>query len=79
MRKIKNHRRPIQITMNGKSVTFVTIGFCAAALGRTTTSLKRWEGMGLFPPAPYRLVRGQLRVYPEDFLQSITEIESSWE
>jgi hypothetical protein len=75
MAKPKNLRRPIQSNINGKSVTLVTIGFCALALGRTTACLKNWETHGIFPPAAFRVARSRHRLYPEDFLSSISHIK----
>src|SRR5665213_2144202 len=65
---------PITAEINGKSVTFVTIGYCALALHRTTACLKLWERSGLFPSAEYRLSRSQIRLYPIDFLRAIARI-----
>ena len=64
MDKIKNLRRPVVVEINGATVTLVTIGHMARALRRTTMRLKQWEECGVFPPAPYRLVKGQQRLYP---------------
>jgi hypothetical protein len=78
MVKIRNFRHPIHCEINGKSVTFVTIGHCARIMGRTTACVKHWEAIGLFPPAAYRLAKGQLRLYPQDFLRSLGQLDLAY-
>lgn len=75
MVKPRNLRHPISATIDGKSITLVSVGHIAAELGRTRTCLRQWEDAGTFPPAPYRLVKGQLRLYPADFLKAIRQIK----
>jgi len=70
----RNARRPIQIDISGTKVTFLTIGYCARALGRTTTTLRGWERSNLFPPAPFRTARTRVRLYPEAFVKSMSQI-----
>ena len=72
---IKNHRNEIQIEIDGRSISLVTVGYVAHVLRRTTTCLRQWEVAGLFPPAPYRLTKGQLRLYPTDFLKALDQIQ----
>ena len=74
MRSTRGLRHPISALVNGQPTTLLTVGHVAAALGRTTTCLKEWERMGLFPPAPYRLRGSRARVYPEQFVKSISLI-----
>ena len=71
MIRSKQLPHPITIEINERPVTFVTLGSCAEALHRTSTCLRYWETLGLFPPAAYRLSRNQARLYPVDFLRAI--------
>jgi hypothetical protein len=74
-KSVKNLRHPIQIEINGTSITLVTVGYCTTALGRTSACLKQWESIGLFPSAPYRLGPNRLRLYPLDFVKAIARIK----
>lgn len=74
--RAKGLRRPIRFEVNGKSIRLFTIGHCARALGRTTTTLRSWERSNLFPPAPYRTARTRVRLYPEGFVKAMGQIVS---
>ena len=79
MSRIKNLRRPITATINGKSITLLTIGHVAHAVGRTTASVKYWERCGLFPLSQFWLSPDDspaqpLRLYPETFVKSLIQI-----
>ena|GEM_PF-4677207 len=76
--KLKNHRRPITTTINGKSVTLLTSGYMARAIGRSTWSVKHWRRLGLLPQPPFVLhadVQESRRyLYPATFVKSVAEI-----
>ncbi len=76
MKKIKNLQRPIEMTIDGRSVELLEIGHCAVALRRTTACLKHWEKetVGLFPPPPYRTSRTRRRLYPLPFVVALRGI-----
>jgi hypothetical protein len=71
MANSKNLRRPITTEVDGVRLTLVGIGHCARAVGRSSTRLKQWEQLGIFPPAPYRSLRDRRRLYPTEFVRSI--------
>lgn len=78
MAKPKNLRRPIQSNINGKSVTLLTSGYMARAIGRSTWSVKHWRRLGLLPQPPFVLhadVQESRRyLYPATFVRSVAEI-----
>ena len=77
-RRQKNMRRPIKTVISGRPVELVTIGWVARAFGRTTSTIKYWERIGLFPRAPFRHHRNvpsaNRRLYPRQFVTALTEI-----
>ena len=78
MAKPKNLRRPIQSNINGKSVTLLTSGYMARAIGRSTWSVKHWRRLGLLPQPPFVLhadVQESRRyLYPATFVKCLAEI-----
>jgi len=74
--RIKHQRRPIRTEVNGTPVTLLTIGHCARALHRSTATIKSWERIGLFPPAPFwqrpnGTPAARRRLYPLDFVKAL--------
>jgi hypothetical protein len=74
VRHIKNTRHPVVVEIDGESMTFLTISYCARALGRTTACIKNWERLGLLPP-PYRLTGNGFRLYPLGFVTALSQIK----
>lgn len=74
MQKVRNLRGVIETEIGGKSARLVTFGHVASALGRTTTCVRQWETVGTFPEAPFRLTKGQLRLYPAEFVRLLNQI-----
>ena len=76
--KPKNLHKPIRREINGHDCMFLTIGYIAHVLGRTTWTIKHWEKIGLFPPAPFiqhaDVPRTRRRLYPEAFVEQLDEI-----
>jgi hypothetical protein len=70
--------RPITIQIGNEVFSFLTIGYVAEAVGRSTANIKRWQRLGLFPRPEYWLYpnRGPASrgLYPEDFVKSLSEI-----
>src|ERR1700722_18269173 len=48
-------RSPLTLTIDESRVKLLTIGYVAAALGRTTWTIRHYEAMRLMPPAAFVL------------------------
>jgi hypothetical protein len=73
----KTGGRSVEIEVDGKSITCTTIGGLAAALGRTSHSVRIWERSGLIPPAPFILPGGpntKRRLYPISLVAVIQDV-----
>ena len=77
-KRIPNLHRPIEMEIGGQTVTLLTVGHVAKALGRTTATIKWWEGIGLFPRAPLRLYpdlpAANRRLYPSEFVRALRQM-----
>jgi hypothetical protein len=56
---IRNLDHPITVNVYGEMVTFMTVGYVAAALNRTPWTI--WEQLDLFPRAAFYLRRDDPR------------------
>jgi hypothetical protein len=78
-RRQENMRRPITTLISGKPVEMVTIGYVARVFGRSTATIKYWERVGLFPPAPFRFRPNapsvNRRLYPSDFVKTLHRLD----
>jgi len=80
-RRKKNLRRPVRVVISGIPVDLVTIGYLANVFGRTTTTIRSWEGV-LIPEAPFRLwpsiPNANRRLWPKAFVQALTNHDFSY-
>lgn len=74
-RKLRNHRPPFDLKVNGTVVTVVTVGYLASAVNRSVSSVLRWERQGILPAA-LRFGPMRLRVYPLRFVEGISAAAS---
>lgn len=77
---------PVVFTVNGIDVEFFLIGQLAAALGRSATTLRRWETQGTIPRSGYTKPstdpRGRRRLYSRAQCEGIIRIyidEGVWD
>jgi MerR-like DNA binding protein len=77
---------PVVFSVNGIDVEFFLIGQLAAALGRSATTLRRWESQGIIPRSGYtkpsKDPRGRRRLYSKEQCRGIIYIyidEGVWE
>jgi hypothetical protein len=81
-KSVKNLRRPITAQIEGKDCTLLTIGYMAAAIHRTSWTIKYWERLGLLPPAPFVVNPERLRtkrhLYPEQFVAAIARVMNDY-
>jgi hypothetical protein len=54
-RHVKNLRHAIRLTVDGSDYDLLGIGHLARAVGRSPSTVKRWQLLGLLPEAPYIL------------------------
>lgn len=78
-RHLRNHHHGIWVTApNGTEVRLLTVGYVAAALGRSRWTLLEWERLGLLPKTAFvmnpRRHRAKRRLYPEDYLLELARI-----
>ena len=78
-RHLKNHHHGIWVTApNGTEVRLLTVGYVAAALGRSRWTLLEWERLGLLPKAPFvmnpRRHRAKRRLYTEEYVLELARI-----
>lgn len=66
------------LRVKGQDVTFYTIAVLAAALGRKSPALRKWERLGYLPQprfhTPGRTVHGQRRLYTRELIEGIVRI-----
>lgn len=69
---------PVVFSVNGIDVEFFLIGQLAAALGRSATTLRRWETQGIIPRSGYtkpsKDPRGKRRLYSRAQVEGIIRI-----
>jgi hypothetical protein len=69
---------PVVFSVNGIDVEFFLIGQLAAALGRSATTLRRWESQGTIPRSGYtkpsKDSRGRRRLYSRAQVEGIIRI-----
>lgn len=74
----KSLRSPLTLTVGGKRVKLLTIGYVASALGRTNWTVRYYEQIGLMPPAAFVLNKETLetrrRLYVEEYVEALAEI-----
>jgi hypothetical protein len=74
----KGLRHPIITTINGNRCELVTVGHLAAALGRSSWTVRYWTQLGLLPEAPFDLNPGDThrrrRLYPRPFVNALAEL-----
>ena len=74
----KGLRHPILATVNGHRCELLTIGHLAAALGRSSWTVRYWTRLGLLPEAPFDLHPGEphrrRRLYPRLFVDALAEL-----
>lgn len=77
---------PVVFSVNGVDVQFFLIGQLATALGRSATTLRRWETQGIIPKSGYtkpsKDPRGKRRLYSRQQCEGIISIyvdEGVWE
>ena len=70
--------RRVEMVVNGKVTTLGTIGELAAAVGRTTNTIRRWERTGLIPKAPLILdpstISARRRLYPVELIDELRQM-----
>ena len=75
---IKHLHRPIEMTIEGRTVRLYTVGYICAVLARSRATIRRWEGQSIFPPAAYILKPGspnvRRRLYLQGFVTALEEI-----
>lgn len=66
------------MTIDGQVRTLATIGELAAAVGRTSRTVRGWERQGLIPPPPLVIQDGDVctrrRLYPVELLDVMREV-----
>jgi hypothetical protein len=74
----KGLRHPIVRTINGHRCELLTVGHVAAALGRSSWTVRYWTRLGLLPEAPFDLNPGDAhrrrRLYPRPFVHALAEL-----
>ena len=78
-RHLRNHHHGIWVTApNGTEVRLLTVGYVAAALGRSRWTLLEWERLGLLPKAAFvmnpRRHRAKRRLYTEEYVLELSRI-----
>lgn len=67
--------RRVVVEVDGRVITCTTIGGLAAAVGRSSATVRSWERSGLIPMAPIILPaddpRAMRRLYPLDLVESV--------
>lgn len=74
----KGLRHPIITTIDGHRCELLTVGHVAAALGRSSWTVRYWTRLGLLPEAPFDLNYGDAhrrrRLYPRPFVLALAEL-----
>jgi hypothetical protein len=64
--------------VDGRLTTLGTVGELAAAVGRTSHTIRGWERQGLIPPPPLTVQPGQpctrRRMYPVELIEAVQEV-----
>jgi hypothetical protein len=76
---VRTGGRPFRIRLeDGTDIYVVTIGGLAKALGRSSSTVRRWEREQLLPRAPLRLLkhdpRAERRLYPVELVEAVAAI-----
>jgi DNA-binding transcriptional regulator YiaG len=76
---VRTGGKPFRIWLeDGRDVDVVTIGGLAKALGRSSSTIRRWEREHLLPRAPLHLLkhdpRAERRLYPVELVEAIAMI-----
>jgi hypothetical protein len=72
---------PKKYRLHGVVREFYYVGALAAALGRSSATIRRWERLGVLPATPFRMIRehpgSTRRLYTESMIQAIVAIAES--
>jgi hypothetical protein len=75
---IRHLHRPIEMTIEGRTVRLYTVGYVCAVLNRSRPTISRWQRLKIFPPAAYILKPGspnvRRRLYLEEFITALEEL-----
>lgn len=70
--------KPLFLTVEGVEVEFFNIGALAKALGRRSSTLRKWETLGILPKARFHTPganrHGQFRLYTRTDVETIARI-----
>ena len=70
--------RRIQVVVGGQLTELGSIGELAAAFGRKSHTIRRWEASGLIPPAPLIIQPGEectrRRWYPAPLIEAMRQL-----
>ena len=76
--KQRNLHKPIHGVINGQPCELLTVGYLCLGLRRTSWTLRHWEKIGLFPPAPFVQhpddSRIRRRLYPSPYVDALKDI-----
>lgn len=77
----ENKRWQRVMLLDGEEVIFYTIAALAAALDRSTTTLRGWERSGVIPDAPFRALsdspKGERRLYTYEAIVEVRDLADS--
>ena len=69
---------PREITLDGRSTLTFGVSAMAAAVGRTSATIRRWESVGILPPAPIvepgASWHGDRRLYEREHIEAAERI-----
>lgn len=78
------HYPHIEMLSNGQSKRFYTVGVLATALGKSSQTIRKWEGKGYIPKSQYRFPgrssdthhrkEGQRRLYTREQIEGVVSI-----
>lgn len=78
-----HHGRPVRLLLNGTMTDFFTIASVAAAVGRSTGTVRRWLREGRLAETPYRTPgrgpRGQKRLWRREDVLALARLHSPFE
>ena len=70
--------RSMVVEVDGVQVRLLTVGALAAAVNRTSATIRFWERRGLIPRAPYVLEtedpRAKRRLYPPEIVEAVRRV-----